>query len=134
MSPGDFGNPLAATGYSFCVYDDGTLVLDRSVSPAGTCGSRGCWTTRGADDLAYKTRSANADGVTSIRLISGTGAAAIVLNARGPSLTLPLPMTQSTAVTVQLVTNGAAAAGCWESVLPAPAIHSDDSKFTDKVP
>ncbi len=134
VSPGDFGNPLAATGYSFCVYDDGTLVLDRSVSPAGTCGSRGCWTTRGADDLAYKTRSANADGVTSIRLISGTGAAAIVLNARGPSLTLPLPMTQSTAVTVQLVTNGAAAAGCWESVLPAPAIHSDDSKFTDKVP
>lgn len=130
----DFGNPLAATSYALCVYDDGALVLDRSVQAAGTCGSRECWMARGADDYMYKTAAGSADGITSIRLFSGSGSAAIVLNARGAGLKPPLPMTQSTAVTVQLVKDAAEGAGCWESVFPAPAIRSNDADFSDRIP
>jgi cysteine-rich repeat protein len=38
-----FGDPLAGTDYTLCVYDGTGLVLQQTAPAGGTCGSKACW-------------------------------------------------------------------------------------------
>jgi hypothetical protein len=130
----DFGDPLTATRYALCVYDDtanGTvLVLAASVPAGGLCADRPCWqeTTRG---FRYKNRDGGSDGVSSLTLKEGAGGAAqIALKATGSALAMPaMPFAQSPRVTVQLKNDRGF---CRESRFTAPATRTSDVEFRDK--
>ncbi len=134
VAEGDFGDPIQATGYALCVYDDGALVLDRAVAAGGTCGYDECWFPGNRGSFKFKNKVGNDDGITSVSLKTGAGSAAIAVKAKGLRLSLPLPVQQSTDITVQWVKDPLSGDECWESVLPAPAGKSDSEQFADKIP
>lgn len=134
VAEGDYGDPSASTSYALCIYDDGLLVLDRSVAAGGTCGYDECWFPGNRGSFKFKNKVGNDDGITSASLKTGAGSAAIAIKAKGLRLSLPLPLEQSSDVTVQWVKDPLSGDECWESVLPAPAGKSDTEQFADKIP
>ena len=130
----DFGDPLAATRDTLCVYDETSgapsLVLAASVPPGGTCDGRACWqeTTRG---FKYADQAGTRDGVVRLVLQQGLeGRANLALEARGDDVAMPaLPLAQDSKVTVQLANDGGV---CWEARYGAPAIRNEQGEFRDK--
>jgi len=124
----ELGNPATgSTEYRLCVYDDGALVMSPGVDADGN------WSelTKG---FKYSNTVGNADGLTKAVLKEGTGTAKLLFKGKGAALPAPLPLAQSTAVTVQLVKNLGSGSECWESVFTPAAIKSDATQFKDKLP
>jgi hypothetical protein len=130
----DFGNPLTATNYAFCIYDraQGTpeLKLVADIPPGGTCGHKSCWTAT-RHGFKYSDRSASADGVTSLVLTEGLeGFAQIRFKAAGVNLAMPpLPLDQDPTVTAQLRNSSGF---CWDADYSAPATANDSAEFRDR--
>jgi hypothetical protein len=130
----DFGNPLVATSYTLCAYDQtaGTpiLLLTARIPPGGTCAGRPCWkeTTRG---FKYIDKDATPDGIVSLSLKEGLeGHAQIKLKGSGINLGMPpLPLDQDSTVTVQLRNDHGI---CWDADYTAPAITNEQVEFRDK--
>jgi cysteine-rich repeat protein len=99
----EFGNPVAETDYTLCVFDRqggvDRLVLDAAAPKGGTCRGRACWkATRSG--FQYRDRERTPDGLAAITLKKGGRAEAVVA---GQGATLALPALGLTApVTVQL--------------------------------
>jgi len=132
----DFGDPVTgATSYRLCVYDDGALASEAAIGEAGICGGRPCWATK-SSGLTYRNRTGNAEGINLVRFKPGSGKAQIQVKGKGSALGLPFPLTDATAVTVQMVTDPTSGSECWSSTFAAPASVNDSGtlKFQDKTP
>ena len=138
----DFGDPLTATSYALCVYDQvggvASVATSFEVSPdslGSLCAAPPCWTSKGDRGFRYKDSTGGAQGIKVAVLKPGAdGKAKIVVRGGGAALPLPVPtatefLNQDTAVTVQLV-NGVGK--CWTANFVQPALKNDPQKFRDK--
>jgi hypothetical protein len=129
----ELGDPVTATGYDLCVYDEsgGTpaLVLEATAPAGGTCAGRACWRASRAG-FGYANRDLTPSGVAKLSLRPGDeGRARIQLKAKGALLAVPpLPLADDGAVVVQLDNTAGA---CWEATYSAPALASDAFRFKD---
>ncbi len=102
---GDFGEPQVADDYALCIYDDAqgsAALLFRATAPAaGICGTTPCWIALGSGGFRYRDKEGTPDGLTILRLSSGTdGRARVIVKGAGSNLsggpaglpTLPLPL------------------------------------------
>ncbi len=132
--PAAFGDPLTATGYALCLYDESgattTLVFQGTVPPGGTCGRGACWRPLARGGFWYSTRSPTADGMDQLLLAPGaTGVAKVVARGRGANLSgrpvglPPPPIALPLRVQLQ-ATNGE----CWEAQY-AVAIRNAAGRF-----
>jgi hypothetical protein len=127
---GDFGDPLATTAYTLCVYDQGGvhLVLQPLMPAGGACGTSACWKPVGTRGFKYKDGERTPAGIDKATLLAGgPGKAKISLKGKGSTLALP-PLGLTTPVAVQLqATNGQ----CWESRFSTP-IQNTATQFKAK--
>jgi len=142
LTQDDFGDPLTGnTHYALCVYDQegGTAALKRgaTITAGGACGLRACWKDAATIGWSYKNQVGNSDGITKLALVGGA-APSIQLKAKGASLALPLPVSdseffaQDTAVLVQLYSS---AGTCWSSSFDSSSTRSNSmSGFKAKTP
>lgn len=117
----EFGDPVAgSTSYTLCVYDDSVLVWTPGIQGNGTCGTKPCWkqspSTGTPKQYRYNNKDTNSDGIAKMALKAGVGKAKISIKGKKGNLALPLPITQTTDVTVQLIKNPESGAQCWETV------------------
>jgi hypothetical protein len=121
----DFGNPLATSDYSLCMYNGAGTLISAATAPAGgLCGIgtslRACWreTARG---FRYKDKALTPSGIQKVILTSGlSGKAKILVKGKGSLLDLPtLPVT-SLPVRVQLNNSDGI---CWEAVYSTPSLN-----------
>jgi hypothetical protein len=125
----DFGSPFDTTRYAFCLYDASGAPQPRLVAraPAGdTCGPTPCWLPIGATRIDYNNHPRAPDGLSYVRLGSGTeGKATIVVKANGEKLALPaLPL--AAPVVAQLQAEGGP---CWSATYDAFVVQNDATKF-----
>jgi len=110
-SVADFGDPLAATAYAVCVYDEtgGNPIL--LIDVAASAGSGWVKTATG---FKYTNKTPTGNQPQQITLHAGeAGKAKITVNGKGAGLPMPeLPLTQSPKVIVQLQNS---AGTCWEA-------------------
>jgi cysteine-rich repeat protein len=126
----DYGDPVNATEYQLCVYDDGGLLLDANVPPGGICRGKPCWKPTGTSGFKYSDSELTPDGVQKVGLKSGPdGRAQIQLAARGTSLGLPDLSTVAQPVTVQIKNSDGI---CWEAIYSAPPRLQSSTQFKDK--
>lgn len=114
----EFGDPLAGTNYTLCVYDtEGSApnLLVSAEAPAGTS-----WTAN-SSGFKYKNPALTPDGLQSITLKAGAaGKAKVLVRGRGPNLGLPPTLNAvGTPVTMHLkAENGS----CWEARYPTALV------------
>ncbi len=131
----DFGDPLQATSYSFCIYDESagtpSLVLSATAPAAATCPTKPCWKVTGTTGFKYTDARLTNGGLRSLTLKAGAaGAAKITVKGKSVNLGMPaLPLAQDTTVIAQLVNSDGA---CWEATYSAPAIKNQSDQFKDK--
>jgi len=131
-----FGDPVAATTYTLCIYDEiagsPSLALEAIVPPGGTCNNRDCWkeTKKG---FRYKDVTTANDGIKTISMKSGTnGKSKIVLKGQSLNLDLPpLPLEQDQKVIVQLK-NDFDGGQCFEARFSGPPKRNQSDIFKDK--
>lgn len=130
----EFGDPLTATNYALCLYDESantpTLKLASTIPAGGTCAGKPCWkeTARG---FKYVNKQQTPDGIAFLSLKEGLeGFAQIVLKGIGANLRVPpLPLDQDSKVTVQLRND---LGTCWGATYSAPAIRDTQVEFRGK--
>jgi cysteine-rich repeat protein len=133
---GEFGNPLATTGFTLCVFDragGSPARMSSETVPAGaSCGAESCWTALGDRGFRFRDASNRFDGIRSIVLKPGdAGKAKIIVKGKGENLGLPsLPLAQDSNVTVQLKRTDDDTI-CWGADYSAPALNEPD-RFRDK--
>ncbi len=122
----DFGDPLASTGYTLCVYDGGSNVVHSARAAGGAvCDGKPCWraTARG-----FKYRKRDASGATmQLQLKNGGDGQAKITAAEKGGAVPALPLAEP--ARVQL---GNDAGTCWEARYSAPAARNDAAQFKDK--
>ena len=115
VAKADFGTPLAATGFAFCVWDSGpegpVLRLDAAIPAGGTCRGQPCWKAT-KTTVAYRDRELTPDGIASATLRAHRTGGVLAVNGKGvnlgaPTLPLGLPLR------VQLLRSDAET--CWEA-------------------
>ena len=133
MPKADFGDPLTATAYRFCVYDGtSSLVLGLSAPAGGICNAktnRPCWRDR-RHGFSYRQRDAAVSALQKLDLREGTidGTARVGVGGRGALLVPPNPETLVMPVTVQIqASNGL----CVESRFSDPVSRRSRKLFTD---
>jgi hypothetical protein len=110
----EFGDPLSATNYDLCVYDEsaGTpaLVMSEHVAAEATCGGKACW-KEASTIFKYTDKKLENGPIKSLSLRAGSnGRARITMTGKGTKLGIAaLPLHEQNTVTVQL-SNGSA---CW---------------------
>lgn len=130
----DFGDPLHATSYDVCVYDERglgpELVYAATIAPGGTCADRPCWRAT-AHGFLYKDEAGARSGIRTMALREGLeGRAGVSLEGRGPALALPaLPLRQDPRVLVRLVSSDGR---CWAATFGHPAFPATTAQFRDK--
>jgi hypothetical protein len=128
----DFGDPVNATNYSFCLYAGGSpsLIMELRAPAGGTCGTKPCWKSRGAKGFRYKDKDRTPDGITKLVLRTSVAPLSdIVLRARGGNIPIP-PLNLVQPVIAQLQKDDGPE--CWETVYSAPAQKNNAEKFQDK--
>jgi hypothetical protein len=115
---GELGDPMTATAYALCVWDETagvpSLAFGTQVPAGGTCGTRACW-TRTPTGVKYANRDGTPDGVTNLTVGADlvAGKPKVKLKAKGAHVpSLGLPLAQDPRVIAQLV-NGIGT--CWEA-------------------
>lgn len=119
----EFGNPLDATSYQLCLYDevDGEphLKMSTSAPAAGLCAGAPCWKAM-STGFRYRDRELTPDGLSQILLTGADrGGGRIVVKGTGTNLPLPdLPLRQDRTVRAQL---RASDGTCWEALYSSNA-------------
>jgi FG-GAP-like repeat len=119
----DFGNPLT-TGYTLCLYEDGTLVRGFGAPASGTCHGKPCWHEL-ANGFSYGDKDGTPSGLVAIKLGAGTvpGKAKITVKGKGGHLGLP-DLTQLNGVLdVQLQKDSGSP--CWGATFSPPYQKND---------
>jgi hypothetical protein len=128
----DFGNPIANTDYTLCVFDQSGLALRATAPAGGTCVNASCWTKLGAIGFKYIDKERTPDGVLRVLVKSGlAGRAKAQFKAQGFNLRLPpfvLPLDPPVVAQLQ-----AAGAACWQTTHSTHTIQRNDaSQFKAK--
>src|SRR6185503_18982163 len=85
----DFGNPLASTSYSLCIYGGSQLLMTATASGSDSCGGKPCWTAR-STGFRYTDSLLTPTGVSRLDLKAGpAGKAKIGMKGKGPLLAVP---------------------------------------------
>jgi hypothetical protein len=115
----EFGDPLTATDYTFCLYDSSAapqpLILAHAPA-GGTCGTKPCWKAiKGG--FKYQDKLFTPDGLQQVLLKSGVATKTkILVKGKGDDLPMPtLPLTAP--VRVQLKSESGV---CWEATYSTP--------------
>jgi hypothetical protein len=124
---GDFGAPLATTGFTLCVYDQSAnpqpLIFVKS-PPEGTCGTKPCWRMT-KTGYKYADKLLDPDGVAAIMLKAGADSKAkIVVRGKGANLHMAV-LPPTTKVTVQLKRDDDLAT-CWDAEYTTPVKNLPD--------
>ena len=133
-SKSDFGNPLFATSYAICVYDDngGTprLKLSATAPAGGFCSGKSCWREKTAG-YSYADKDLTPHGIAKMVLKEGLvdGTAKITVKGKGGNLLIPNLSGLVQPVLVQLRNSNGL---CWEAVYSAPAAKQTTDQFKDK--
>jgi hypothetical protein len=119
----DFKDPVnGSASYRVCLYDSSGSsqpLMETTILPEGTCGTRPCWRASGTGGFSYKNRDGTPDGVTRMKLRAGvTGAASVSVKGKGVNLPLP-PLGLTLPVTVQLVIGDGVTTDCWQTTYTA---------------
>jgi hypothetical protein len=132
LAQSDFGDPTGTTGYVFCVYDDGVLVMDVQVPLSNVL-----WSVVSTKGWQYKDLAGGQDGLTNAKLLGGdAGKSKAHVKGKGGNVPLPAPISAAqflnatTSVRAQLHgSNGA----CYETAFtPAEVIKNDGRQFKAK--
>jgi len=116
----EIGDALGSDSYTVCLYDgDDTLLLEATVPPGGTCGTKPCWKDLDGLGFRYVDKAASRAGITKVLLKSGEEAKAkAIVKGKGTGLTMPvLPPTLP--VRAQL---GSTTGTCWEAEFQAAGV------------
>ncbi|MEO6030191.1 MAG: choice-of-anchor Q domain-containing protein, partial [Candidatus Binatia bacterium] len=110
-----FHDPTAGGTFALCVFDEAgsaPRVAFATETRTGHCGKRACWRNTSASTFTYKDPDPAPNGLSTVVLKSGNdGKAKILVDAKGPALTLPtLPLALPLRVQLQ-----AADGSCWEA-------------------
>ncbi len=133
----EFLDPTLGAGASqICLYDSSANpqpLWQAAAFAGGTCGSGPCWKASGSKGFKYKDRDATPEGITSIKLRSGSdGKAQVQVKGKGTNLALPaLPVTLP--VTVQYIIDDGVSSTCWQTIY-SQAAKNDASSFKAKGP
>ncbi len=121
LTQGDFGDPLAGTSYSLCLYA-GTVSAGIAIGIPGISD----WKAVASSGYKYSDKTAAGDGAFKASLKGGdAGKSKLLVKAKGANLDLAaLPLNVAGQLTVQLIRGDDRA--CWESVFPAASISIDD--------
>jgi hypothetical protein len=131
----DFGNPLATTAYTLCLYDEvgGSAVFKTgaTIPAAGTCGAKPCWRALSTTGWTYRDPAARNDGIKTVTLKGGSaGTPRIKMTGAGANLLQPSAFSGSmffdedTAVIVQLLRSDAGT--CWSSTFSVSGTKRND--------
>jgi hypothetical protein len=110
----ELGNPLPDDGTQFvlCIYDgNASLIEQASVHGGGVCGATGCWRDR-ASGFSYRAHGVNDDGIQTLTLRAGDGAARLTLMGKGSRLDTPAMPIVPLPVVVELKSS---AGSCWSA-------------------
>jgi hypothetical protein len=87
----DYGDPLATTGWSFCLYDSGGALMTRAEIPAGgLCAGKPCWKSA-KTFFKYLDKELSPDGVHQVQLKEGLKAGKSGQSLKGKGVALDLP-------------------------------------------
>ncbi len=111
----DFGDPTAATDYTFCLFSITFpfYLADATIPAGGTCAGSPCWRAK-STGFEYNDRDATSDGIRTVSLKArADGNATITMAGKGPNLNVPAPLfPEAGEVVTQLrASNGE----CWEA-------------------
>ena len=122
----EFGDPLATTSYSLCVYDGvPKLIMSTSAPADGTCAGKPCWTTT-RKGFKYSDPDLTPAGTKQLVLKEGTpDRAKLGLKGKGINLMLPARPIQTLPVTVQLLNSNGT---CWTTTFSS-ARKNDAAQF-----
>jgi glucose/arabinose dehydrogenase len=123
LGQSDFGNPIASTSYTLCIYG-GTSNADIS---AGIPSSSTLWKTISTTGYKFKDSAAAPDGIFKALLKGGdAGKSKLLIKGKGANLDLSgMPLNAASEVTVQLLRSDDAE--CFESVFPLASIDDDEA-------
>ena len=127
----DFGDPLHATDYRLCVYDDGPALRLQAAAPAGgVCAGARCWTKTPAG-FDYEDTALTPDGLLSVRLNGAPVPAksTITVAGKGPRLGVP-SLSLRTPLTVQLRKSDGNA--CWQARYSEVHVSPSGARLTAK--
>lgn len=127
----DFGDPQATSEYALCIYTDAASTpLVEATIPA----SSSHWTPMSTKGFKYKNTTGSPDGVTKVKLKSGTaGKAMVLVNGKGAHLPYPVFSHLPLSVTARIVNNETDA--CFEATYgPATVKRNDLGLFKAKTP
>jgi hypothetical protein len=105
-------------------------VIDASIPPGGTCGTKPCWTSLGPDGFKYVDKAGTQDGMQKLILRTGSaGEAKVIAKGKGPGLGLAT-LSLAEPVTAQVIgSNGE----CWSANFEGAGIALDtDIDFSAK--
>ena len=113
-----FGDPVASTSYSLCVYDDSGVTPSLVVAATAPAGSSWLANTKGFN---YRNASLDPDGIRKVQLKAGdSGKTKLAVKGAGPHLGLPpTPFTLATPVVVQLKADTGM---CWQTTFTTPLV------------
>jgi len=130
----DLGNPLVATDYILCGYDQsgpGTKLIFESLAPAGgTCRSKPCWQALSNGGFKYVDPDLTPMGIKQVKLKPGIdGKAKVVAKGKGGLLAAPLiPLTPPVRFQIENT-----AGTCWEATYSIPILNAG-TKFKSRDP
>ena len=126
----DFGDPVAADDYAFCLYDSTGIVMQASIPAGGTCGTKPCWKALNGKGYKYVSKDgAASDGVNKLLLkAGGAGLSKVIMKGKGANLLMPtLPLS----LEVQAEIRGAGK--CWSTIhTPLGTSRNDAFQFKSK--
>ena len=125
----DFGNPLAVTDLTMCVFDQSGLKLSAQAPAAGICAGKPCW-QGSATTLKYGDKDLTPGGLLRLSAKAGDpGRAKITVKGKGVNLGVPA-LSLTSPVTVRLKRSGGPA--CWQAQFPLPS-RNDAAQYKAKV-
>jgi hypothetical protein len=129
-APGELGNPLATTDYTFCLFDAQDRVLLGARAPAGgICRTRPCWKALDPNRVVYSDPEQTPYGVAKLNVLAGAaGKSKITLSARGEYLSTPALGALAVPLRAQLLTSDGT---CWEASYATP-LRNDAGQFSAK--
>jgi len=121
-----FGNPLSADSYAFCIYDSNGLVMNTIVAPGGTCSFKPCWQEK-SFSFTFKDKTFAQGGIQTIFLKEGlNGKAKFIVKGKGANLGLRTDLTTLVSpVTVRLKNS---LGTCWGAVYSFPPAKKNDAQ------
>ncbi len=136
QSAGDFGSPVASTGFELCIYSGAALTLSAIVESGGTCVGKPCWRSIN-NGFKFKDKAAATHGVFNVTLKGHATLAKSKVLFKGKDGALPLsastlPLPVST-VEVRLINSDNS--NCWGADFPVGSvIKNTEEQFKAKTP